>query len=65
MAQQKTTSTNNVNSKFVAVKYIPKQLISDCKCIARIQQELDIIHTLNHPFICHCFGSFDSVTTIG
>ncbi len=58
-------NVNSVNPKFVAVKFIPKSIIFECKCIDRIQHELDIIHILNHPFILHCFGSFDSSASIG
>ena len=58
-------STPTHNNKFLAIKYIAKSIIFESKCIERIQQEIDIIHSLNHPFINYCFGCFDCPAYIG
>jgi len=45
---------------FVAIKYIPKQVIYDTDSKARLQQELNTLQLGNHPFIAHCFGGFET-----
>ena len=52
-------SLHLASKKHVAIKYIPKQIIFDTQSIARIQQEVDIISKLSHPFIVYCFGGFE------
>jgi len=47
-------------SKFVAIKYIPMQIILDCDSYARIQQEIDVLQRIDHPFFAHCFGGFEA-----
>eukprot|EP01036_Dinobryon_divergens_P024807 gene24807-33287_t len=47
-------------NKHVAIKYIPKQIIFETQSSTRIQQEFDIVEKLDHPFIIHCFGGFET-----
>lgn len=59
------TTGNPHNNKFVAIKFIPKVIIHECKAVDRIQGELDIVHAMSHPFILHCFGTFDAPSALG
>ena len=47
------------SNKYLAIKYIPKQIIFDCEANNRIQNELDILMKVKHPFIMPCVGAFD------
>jgi len=58
-------TANPQNNKFVAIKFIPKTIIHECKAQERVQGELDIIHAMSHPFVLHCFGTFDAPSALG
>lgn len=58
-------NTDQSKTKHVAIKYIPKQMIFDNNAIERIQQELDVLNQLEHPFAIYCFGGFDCSHSIG
>ncbi len=49
----------NLCQKYVAIKYISKQVIFDSEANDRIQNELDILMRISHPFIMQTFGVFD------
>lgn len=63
-----------ITSKAVAIKFIPKQIIYENKCLKRIQQvksslrplysvlmpqEMDVLNMISHPFIIRVFGFYD------
>lgn len=48
------------SKKCVAIKYMSKQFIHECKSIARISQELTLLQKIDHPYMVHCFGGFDT-----
>ena len=53
--------TKHVNSSsHVAIKYIPMKIILDCDSHIRIQQEIDVLQKLDHPFFAHFFGGFET-----
>lgn len=58
LAKSKETGT------FVAIKYIPKDIIFESKATSRIRQELYFASTLRHPFIIDYFGEFSTDTCI-
>ena len=47
-------------NKYVAIKFIPLQIIYDSDCKARLQQEINILQKIDHPFIAHCFGGYST-----
>ena len=48
------------NNKHVAIKFISKQSIHESKAHTRIQQEVYAIEKIDHPFLAHCFGGFQT-----
>ena len=57
-------SKSTATSKHVAIKYISKDFIHETKSLSRINQEIDVLQKIDHPFIIHCFGGFDTPTCI-
>ena len=51
---------HGASKKCVAIKYMSKQFIHECKSIARINQELILLQKIDHPYMVHCFGGFDT-----
>jgi serine/threonine protein kinase len=45
-------------SKYVAIKYVSKQLILTNRCVRKIQQEISVLQALDHPFAIKCLGGF-------
>lgn len=52
------------SSKHVAIKYISKDAIFENRSLIRIQQEASINQSMDHPFIIHCFGGFETSACI-
>ena len=52
------------SKKYVAIKYIPKEIIFESKALVRIKQEIQFASTLSHPFIIEYFGNFVTETCI-
>lgn len=52
------------SKKCVAIKYISKQFVYECKSIARINQEITLLQKIDHPFMVHCFGGFSTTGCI-
>jgi serine/threonine protein kinase len=50
----------HASKKCVAIKYISKSFIHECKSIARINQEIALVQKIDHPYMVHCFGGFDT-----
>ena len=44
------------NNKIVAVKLLPSEISSDRVLVARFEREMNVLKTLDHPHIVHCFG---------
>lgn len=57
-------SCHSNTGKHVAIKFIPKDIITETQSAIRIQQELDILNKVNHPFVTYCFGSYDTTACI-
>lgn len=55
-------SKHIATKKYVAVKYIPKQIVYESKSAVRIQQEISLLEIVDHPFIVFCFGGFETPT---
>eukprot|EP01038_Epipyxis_sp_PR26KG_P010546 gene10546-14168_t len=53
-------SKHKPSSKIVAVKFIPKQVIFENESLSRIQQEMNILQKLDHPFVVRFFGGFET-----
>jgi len=51
---------HGAQSKCVAIKYISKSFVAECKSVDRIRQEIDILRRLDHPFLIHCYGQFST-----
>jgi serine/threonine protein kinase len=51
-------------NKYVAIKFIPMKIIHECNCVTRLQQEIDILQRIDHPFVAHCFGGFSTSGSI-
>lgn len=51
-------------AKHVAVKYIPMKIIQECDCGIRLQQEISVLQRIDHPFVVHCFGGFNTPACI-
>jgi serine/threonine protein kinase len=51
-------------SKYVAIKYIPIDQIYSGKHAVRIDQEIQILSLLDHPFIIHYFGCYKTPAAI-
>ena len=54
LAKQQNTN------KHVAIKYIPKQFIYEHHCVKKIQQEINVLQTIYHPFVIKCLGGFST-----
>jgi serine/threonine protein kinase len=52
------------NGKFVAIKYITKQSIYDSQKLQKFQQEINVLQSLDHPFLMHYFGGFEAQACI-
>jgi len=52
-------------SKCVAIKYISKAFVAECKSVERIKQEIEILKRLDHPFLIHCYGQFSTPACVG
>lgn len=52
----------NNNSRHIALKYISKQFIHECQCIVKLQNELDILNKLDHPFLITYYCVFESIS---
>lgn len=50
--------------KYVAIKYISKQVVYQNRCVKKIQQELNVLQTINHPFAIKCLGAFTTQGSI-
>mmetsp|Transcript_20639 Transcript_20639/g.29553 ORF Transcript_20639/g.29553 Transcript_20639/m.29553 type:complete len:375 (-) Transcript_20639:452-1576(-) len=59
------TAKHSPGNKTYAIKFISKQIIFECQCLSRIQQEFDIMEMVDHPFIVHCFGAFENSSSFG
>lgn len=59
------TATHSTSGKYVAIKFISKKIICETKSIHRIQQEIDIVQDISHPFIVHCFGVYEMDRAFG
>ena len=57
-------STHAAQGKCVAIKYISKTFVTECKSVERIRQEIEVVKKLDHPFIIHCYGGFDTPACI-
>jgi len=44
------------NNKIVAVKLLPRELLADKTMAARFERELEVLKSLRHQNIVHCFG---------
>jgi len=44
------------NNREVALKLLPQEFASDETLAARFEREMDVLKTLRHPHIVHCFG---------
>eukprot|EP00605_Chrysophyceae_sp_TOSAG23-4_P000056 GSChrysophyteH1.ASY1.ANO1.58.1 assembled CDS len=53
-------SKHEAQGKCAAIKYIHKEYIEECKSVDRIRNEIEIVKKLDHPFVIHCFGGFDT-----
>jgi serine/threonine protein kinase len=51
-------------SKYVAIKYVSKQLILSNRCIRKIQQEINVLQALDHPFAIKCLGGFSVILSL-
>ena len=52
--------SKHASGKCVAIKYISKQFVAENKSRARINQEIMVLQKLDHPFVVHCFGGFET-----
>jgi serine/threonine protein kinase len=52
------------NKQYVAIKYIPKQIIFDTKGANRIRQEIIFASQFEHPFIINYFGDFNTSSCV-
>lgn len=46
------------SSKYVAIKYISKQTVYTHRCVRKLQQEINVLQTIEHPFAVKCLGGF-------
>ena len=53
-------SKNKAQGKHVAIKYISKAYINETQCLTRLNQEIAVLQVVDHPFIIHCFGGFET-----
>ena len=44
------------NDRQVALKLLPQEFATDKTLTARFEREMDVLKTLKHPHIVHCFG---------
>lgn len=47
------------SGKHVAIKFIPKEIVAECQCATRLQQEFNALNKIYHPFIVHTFGFYE------
>ena len=47
-------------SKYLAIKYIPKTIIHECQSASRIQQEMEVLLLLKHPFIVTYYCAYET-----
>jgi len=48
------------SGKCVAIKYITKAMIHETQCLVRLNQEVQVLQQVDHPFLVHCFGGFET-----
>ena len=57
-------SSHKTQEKHIAIKYISKEFVRECKSVDRIRQEIELIQKIDHPYIVHCYGGFDTPACI-
>jgi serine/threonine protein kinase len=52
------------SGKHVAIKFISKEIVSECQSATRLQQEFNALNKIYHPFIVHTFGFYEVIYTL-
>lgn len=59
------TNESDKPTRYVAIKYIAKQIIFETQTLDKIQNEVDYLTKFNHPSSVYCWGAFETPASFG